>query len=294
MMFVSMLLIISFCLIFKNNSLVSESIFESLSFCAKTIIPSLYVYMVFSEAFIRANALDSLNKIMNKVLKISEKQSNLILIFIISVLCGAPIGAKLSYGAYKCGKITKKEAILLNISTNNISMSFVYGICSQITPMYKVVFVIQIISSVITAYIFSKIIIQDCATIENFPTSSISFKISEIIKSATSSMISVCSSIIFFALVSDIIGIYLPRYTEYIKGFFEFSSGVINLKNNEIIKMTSFLSFGGFSIHSQIMSIWEKELKYKYLLIPKIIQTLLSVIFCEIFLLFVDNTKVLM
>ena len=287
------MLVISFFIVFLFGDTVSVSVYNSLIFCGKTIVPSLFVYMILSEVFIEAKLIEKISNVLNKYFHINNKKSIALSIISISSLCGAPFGAKLSFSAFNNGTLSKKEAIVLNAATNNISLSFVYGVCQTKLSLYKEVFFIMLISSMISALILMKTIkVVDGyklgANVKN------EFRLSKVIINTTNSMIGVCASIITFTVVGDILEKLIPFLPQIIKGIFEFSSGVCNLRNESFLLTTLILSFGGFSLHNQIYTVWESELKYKYIFFPKLLQGIISIFFCEIFLLFVDKTKYLL
>lgn len=289
---VIMLWAVFFC-IFLSGEIVASSVSKSLLFCFKNVVPSLFVYVVLSEVFIQANMLKKMSCYINKYLWISKKSSYLISAFIISTFCGAPIGAKLSYCSYKSGIISKKTAILLNSVTNNISISFVFGLCSVKTYMYIEAFIIMIISSILSSVILA-ITIKESDELMNAYYDNSTFDFSKIIKSSMISMLNICASIAVFQFIADMLVYIFSVNPKYINGFFEFSNGIYSLDNNSFVLMTFYLCFGGFSLHSQIMSVWEGELKYKYIIIPKMIQAVLSIFFCKMFLQFVDKSIVLL
>ena len=291
---VSILMLLgSFFITFFLDEVVSVSVYNSLIFCIKTIVPSLFIYMILSEAFIESKIFEKIGKVLTKNFHIKYKTSIVLSIIFVSILCGAPIGAKLSFNAYNNGALSKKEAIALNAATNNISLSFVYGVCQTKLTLYKEVFFIMLISSLISATIMLKTInvVDEYKFGENVKNE---FKVSKVIKNSTNSMIGVCASIITFTVVGDIFEKLIPFVSHLVKGIFEFSSGVYNLKNESFLLSTLMLSFGGFSLHNQIYSAWENELKYKYIFFPKLIQGIISFFFCEMYLLFVDKSIVLL
>ena len=77
------LMILIFVLTLINDEIVTASIFDSVEFCVHKIIPSLYIYMILSEAFVKYNAFENFSRLFNKYLKITMKKSNMISIFIL-------------------------------------------------------------------------------------------------------------------------------------------------------------------------------------------------------------------
>lgn len=280
MIFSNIVLFLVFIFLLINNGEISESILESIFFCSKTIIPALFVYVVFAESLIRSNFFEELSR--------RSKKFQLITLFIVSSLLGAPIGARLSYCSYKNGSLTKNEALLLNSVTNNISLSFVVGACSFWTNHSFVAYIIQTISAFASPIFLVFVLKKDVSSRPITPQRK-SFDIGEIIKTSASVMMNICASIIVFNAVFDLFCVYVQDLKN-IRGIFEFSSGIVNMNAPDLEKMILFLSFSGFSVHAQIKSVWKEEIKYvKQILLPKIIQAITSVILTKIFLIVVDN-----
>ena len=96
----------------------------------------------------------------------------------------------------------------------------------------------------------------------------------------------VLGSIIFYLVISSIIintfNISYP-FDIFIKGILEMTQGLnslinLNIKFKEIIAIF-FITFGGFSIHTQVKCILDEQgLNYKYFLKGRIIQVIIVII----------------
>ena len=89
----------------------------ALEFCGKTLIPSLFIYMVLSKMIVNTPIIHRLTSILGL-----ESVA-----LILGTLCGCPIGAKNAVLLYDNGQITKKHAEYLCSFSNNASISFVIG-----------------------------------------------------------------------------------------------------------------------------------------------------------------------
>ena len=109
--------------------------------------------------------------------------------------------------------------------------------------------------------------------------------LSSSIKTSINTTITVLGVITFYLILSNIIitefNIIYP-FNIFFKGFLEMTQGLASLINSsikfkEVITMI-FISFGGFSIHTQVSCILnEANLSYKYFFKGRIIQTALVV-----------------
>ena len=106
------------------------------------------------------------------------------------------------------------------------------------------------------------------------------------IKSSINTNLMVLGSIIFYLVISSIIintfNISYP-FDIFIKGILEMTQGLnslinLNIKFKEIIAIF-FITFGGFSIHTQVKCILDEQgLNYKYFLKGRIIQVIIVII----------------
>ncbi len=261
----------------------SEPTRFALGFCAKTLIPSLFIYAVLAKTVI-STAL---------VQRLSIKIGLVPITLIIGTLCGCPIGAKISLSLYENRQIDKRFAEFLCSFTNNASTSFVLGFVGN--ELFGDVFigarllVYQLISSVVTATVMKKIIYgkeklpNACATLTRKAT------LSEAITDSAMTMINIASSALFFIVVSDALShaIKLSKSAFAIfKSLLEFSSGCAEAATLDsfAIPVTAFaLGHCGASVAMQVKNVLSGKLSIKPYLLGKTIScavmTLLALIF---------------
>ena len=256
---------------------------KALEFCAKTLIPSLFIYTVLAKTVISSPPVQ----------KLSERIGLVPLTLIIGTLCGCPIGAKISLSLYENGQIDKRYAKYICSFANNASLSFVLGyVGNELFGDLLIgvrLLVYQLIASVVTAAIMKRVIFGNerlprvCASL----TKRVS--LSESIADGAMTMINIASSAVFFIVVSNALShlICLPdEFFAALKSLLEFSSGCAAAAKTDsfALTVTAFaLGHCGASVAMQVKSVLSGKLSITPYLVGKAISctvmTLLAVIF---------------
>lgn len=95
----------------------AQTVKKSLVFCAQTLIPSLFVFMVLADRIVS----------MRITAYIAGKTGCGFMLWLLGSLCGVPVGAVLANGLYRSGAISKRHAEYLLPFTNNAGISFLIG-----------------------------------------------------------------------------------------------------------------------------------------------------------------------
>ncbi|MBR0231656.1 MAG: hypothetical protein IJQ53_05470 [Clostridia bacterium] len=95
----------------------AQTIKNALVFCAQTLVPSLFVFIVLADrmAGMRLTALAA------------QKTGCGFMLWLLGSLCGVPVGAVLANGLYRSGAVNKRRAEYLIAFTNNAGVSFLLG-----------------------------------------------------------------------------------------------------------------------------------------------------------------------
>lgn len=249
----------------------TQSTRTALEFCGKTLVPSLFIYMVLSKIIISL-------PVTEKLIKFLGLES---VILIIGTLCGCPVGAKVAVTLYKDNCISKQHAEFLCSFSNNASISFVLGfVGSELFGDIRIglrLMIYQLLASAITAVIMKRIVLGK----ENLHTVSMSFtkriNLSEAVSDSAITMLNLCGCVIFFMVAGGVISsiIRMPDIGEAIlKSVLEFSSGCVaaSKAGKYAIPITAFaLSQTGFSVGLQVKSIIKSRLSFKPYLMGKLI-----------------------
>ena len=237
-------------LIFKNYTLVLESTINGVSIWLYKVFPYLFIMIIIQDLLINLN-----------LTSIFKNPSTYI--FIMSIISGTPSSA------YIISKLVKDNEISSN-----------YGNICLIFTFFANPLIIYISNFII--YLYFKKDLPLC----NINGKSKNINISSSIKTSINTNLMVLGSIIFYLVISSIIintfNISYP-FDIFIKGILEMTQGLnslinLNIKFKEIIAIF-FITFGGFSIHTQVKCILDEQgLNYKYFLKGRIIQAIIVII----------------
>lgn len=259
----------------------SSSVIASLHLCAQTIIPSLFIYMVLSDFLLKKNALRLIGRAFSGLGRVSGIGSEGIAVWLLGLLCGAPVGAKLSSQLFERGELPKENAEYLNLFSNNASLSFIFGVVPLTVGRRGawIVFFSVLLSSIINAFLFRLFIkVKKVQPLIKTAVPSGARKIyhfTESIGSSAQAMLGICASVVlfgFFGDIAEVLGQHLSIFPEGIKGFFEFSSGVISSTS---VPLTAFYCcFGGLAVFGQVKTVIGASLDSKLYLPAKLTQGL--------------------
>ena len=273
-----------------------EHMRSGLMLCTKTVIPSLFPFMIVSELIIYSKVGDFLGRIFKPITKtlfgISEISSCAV---ILGALCGFPIGAKTAISLFDKGYINKNEAERLIAFCNNPSSAFllnVVGLTLYANKRIGIIFyVITIVNSCIVGVAWHLMYGKCAAQIykpDTFTDIGIIPAFTNSVSSATGSILVVCSYVVFFSSMMGCLGHCLDilkfpiEISALLYGFVEISGGVNASSamgyNIVGIGITAFIiGWSGFSVHFQIISICQKyNIKFKGYFVSKLIQGILN------------------
>lgn len=268
---ITILLIMTFIiLIFKNYEIVLKSTLDATTIWLNRVFPYLFIMIIIQDLLIN---LDFASFFKNTA----------IYIFIMSLLSGTPSGTYIISKLKEQNIITKEYANTCLIFTFFANPLFLYSILNSIflSKLTTIrLMLILYLTNLILYFIYKK----------DLPSNGKSINTNEInlsssIKTSINTTITVLGVITFYLILSNIIitefNIIYP-FNIFFKGFLEMTQGLASLINSsikfkEVIAMI-FISFGGFSIHTQVSCILnEANLSYKYFFKGRIIQTALVV-----------------
>ena len=258
-------------LIFKNYTLVLESTINGVSIWLYKVFPYLFIMIIIQDLLINLN-----------LTSIFKNPSTYI--FIMSIISGTPSSAYIISKLVKDNEISSNYGNICLIFTFFTNPLFLFTILNSIFnslfTTIKLLLIIYISNFII--YLYFKKDLPLC----NINGKSKNINISSSIKTSINTNLMVLGSIIFYLVISSIIintfNISYP-FDIFIKGLLEMTQGLnslinLNIKFKEIIAIF-FITFGGFSIHTQVKCILdEQDLNYKYFLKGRIIQAIIVII----------------
>ena len=234
---------------------------EGIELCLNVVIPSLLPFMILSGCVIKSNFARPLGAVLSKIITpITGISSGGCVCFLTGLVGGYGAGARAVLESYRKNIISKKEAQRLLPFCNNAGPLFVIGTVGVgfygSKSIGVMLFLVQIITAVITARIFSGQLEDSC----NIKDEWVFYKknkpstgglITEAVIESGSAIVTACSFIILFSAFLEVI-----PFGEYgiIKGITEVTRGVSEMSRSgeRMLPMTSaFIAWGGMSVHLQ-------------------------------------------
>ena len=288
-----------FVLILRNADAAIEYMGRGLTLCARTVIPSLFPFMVISELLVGSGAGEAFGRIFSRFMRtffgLSGAGSTAV---VLGSLCGFPVGAKTAVSLYDRNMISKAECEHLLTFSNNPSSAFLitavgvslFGNRRLGVVLYFTVLAASFIVGFLTRFFFKER--RRPAAHPHFPSGLHPGGVEMFtgaVSSAASGMLLVCAYVIFFStlsgtlscLVQAIGGMNQLLYA-LLCGTLELSGGISEASSLPDARLSLILSAGiagwsGLSVHCQVITLASgRGLSFKPYLLAKLAQGLLS------------------
>ena len=260
-------------LILRHSDTAVTHMSRGLALCVKTVIPSLFPFMVLSELIVSAGCGDLLGRLCERPMRYLFGISGAgACALIMGMICGFPIGTKTALSLYRHGQITRKECARLICFCNIPSSAFLInavGVSLFGSRRFGLIlYGLCVLTSMLIAWLFH--LIQPLPKNENasLPSES-TIGISAFTRAVTSSataMLYVCAYVVFFTALVGTLGEILTglgagqSVIALLFGFFELSGGVmqaaaISDPNSARWIAALLCGWSGLSVHLQILSL---------------------------------------
>lgn len=295
--FISLVFII---FLISKNDIVLVSVNFSISIWKDNLFPTLFPFFVVSNILIKYGFVEIISLLFSKpIKKLFKLPGSCSFVFIISLFSGFPSGAKYTKELYINNKITLNEANRLLTFTHYSNPLFIIGFIGNIILNNNKLALIILISHILGGIITGIILNYDKSieTSDSYINNSIDNKpfgtiLSSSIFDSLNTMFLLLGIVTIFSIVTSLIGNLgnLSIFSKsIISGLLEMTQGIKNISNLNIstylksIFITIFISFGGLSVHMQVLSIIsEYKIKYKLFFIARIFHLIISSIILSI------------
>lgn len=282
-----------------KNKLVVETVIYSFNIWKNSVFPSLFPFLIIGSILIDLKIPlflgEITKKIMYKLFKISGNSS---FIIILSMLSGFPSSAKYIKELLINNEINEHEATKLLTFTHFSNPLFILGTITLFLHSKEIgisILICHYVGNLFIGLLFRNYYIS------NYDDEKTSFKkaiskincnasIGEIFrKSITSSintLLLILGTICVFLILTSIINsnLDIPDFINVIiNGFFEMTGGLSKLNildislNTKAMLAISFISFGGLSVHMQVLAIIsDTKIKYFPYFIARILHAVIS------------------
>lgn len=283
---------ITLILILLNKSLISKTIITSFSIWFNTLVPSMFPMFILSDILINYNFTEYIpTKLINFVSKLFNISKNAVLIVFLSMISGVPANAVNIKNAYDKNLISKDEAehlLLFNHFANPLFVLETVGVFYLNNNKYGIIILVShILSNIIIGIIFrnKNHYSKDNYISKNNKSQNFGNVLSLSIKKTINSLLMVSGTITLFLVLSTlIINVFnLNSYLSIlVQGILEMTMSIANLSllnisdALKVVFATMIISFGGLSIHLQVISSLDDNIKYRNYLLGRICQMIIS------------------
>lgn len=287
----------------------SEKVLETVGFSfniwKNSIFPSLFPFFVISEILVNYGFIEFVGELFKPIMQtVFKTNGSAAYVFIMGMISGFPSSAKYTRELYNQGLISAKEGEKILMFTHFSNPLFILGTISITFLNNKDVGLLILICHYITNIIIG-LIFRNYAASKN---ENIKFSLKSAIKLMTdhriknkksfgeiistavintvNTLLLILGTITLFLIITTIIDKNInlnPYYQAILNGIIEMTQGLkyisileIPLKLKTIIS-TIFISFGGLSVHMQIISILsDTKIKYYPFLVSRILHATIS------------------
>lgn len=303
---VSLLYITLICIIcievLINSEVVLNSVKLSFSIWQNNIFPSLFPFFIIGNILISLGFPNILGEVFKNITyKLFKINKNGAFVIILSMLSGFPSSAKYIKELYLKGELNDKEATKLLTFTHFSNPLFVLGTVSCVF-LNKPELGIPILVSHYLGNLFIGLIIRNYYVSKEDNTKvniknavknvkenkSFGFILSNSISSGINTLLLILGTISVFLVLTSLINTIFSLNSfnkTIVSGLFEMTQGLKNLENLNIsinikgLISVIILSFGGLSVHMQILTILsDTKIKYFPYFIFRIFHAVISAI----------------
>ena len=273
---------------FIQSEVLLDTFFRTVKLWFYNLFPSIFIFFIITDILSNYNfpyyLSEIFGKLIQKIYKLPKVSSYIIFM---SMTSGFPGNSKLIKEQLNNNLINEYDATkLLTMTHFSNPLFIIYTICIKFLNDKKIgiiILIVHFLTNFVIGFLFRNIY---KVNVTNNKLTLIKPKpFMELLKNSISNTISILTNvfgiIIFFALITTTLNLYLklnPYTNMLFNGLLEITNGLSLLSTLSISKIkaaciaTFFISFGGFSIHMQIMSILSKErINYFIYLIARIL-----------------------
>ncbi|MBR2371071.1 MAG: hypothetical protein IKA82_03515 [Clostridia bacterium] len=288
----------SMLLMLKNCDIAIEYMKNGLLLCARTVIPSLFPFMVISEIIVSSGAGEYVGSLVAKPARwlFNISPSGACAVFL-GAVCGFPVGARSAVQALDNGFIDKTECAHLLTFSNNPSSAFIISAVGASLlgnrTLGLVLWLLTVITSLICGFVMRLILYRTSrakpkVTTKAHTVSGVS-TFTKALTSSTGAMLTVCAYVVFFSAFIGALGSALetvtpsPTVKALLFSFFELSSGASLCSELEggasLPALAAALGWSGISVHCQIITVCEgRGVSFRPYFFAKLLQALLSLV----------------
>lgn len=265
-------------LIITNPSVCVEGAVSGLLLCGNVIIPSLFPFTVCVLFILKSGILENLKFADGFSQKIFKFNSQMLAIFLLSLIGGYPLGAKILNEAEET---PENASVMLNYCVNAGPAFIILAVgcgCFGSKKIGYILFVSHVLSALLLALFFKKFLTE---TKHKAKKASLNLVDNFILSTSlgASTVLNICAFVILFSTIVKYISFYSQRFH-----FLKFFSYILEVTNaitltDNVIFVSFLLGFGGISVWCQVMSVSQKiKMNFPIFITSRIIHGILSAV----------------
>ncbi len=299
----SMLVLLFFLInILLNSNSVNESIALAFKIWKENLFPFLFPMFVISEVMLSFGIIEILGLLGKKVVeRLFHAKQEATYIFVMSLLTGFPSSAKYINTLYENGKLDDNDASKILLFTHFSNPLFIIGTIATTflgNPKLAIlIFICHYLSNIIIGIIFKNYhpIKKDnkMSSLDNHfkeikknPRKRLGTILANAIVNSINTLLLILGTISIFLIITSILNSFIDCGeigNAIINGIIEMSQGLkyvslldVSLEFKTIMSIM-IISFGGLSVHLQVMSILSNtKVKYLPFLLARILHAIIS------------------
>ena len=273
---------------FPENS--ADGVRNGIDLCLDVLVPTLYPFMIVTNIFINSGMVDripfAVRRIMNYLFRLPGECASVILF---SMIGGLPVGARMIRKLYDKKIISMDQGQRMLYFCINPGPAFVIstvGHCMFASKEIGLLIYISLVASSLTVGIISRFLNDDneiiqINNVDAYNKNVLQSSVSE----ASKSIISVCSWVIAFSCITEIIEKLCVSDTTkvFLQCIIEMTNGCrVSAEHFSVPVIAGVIGFSGLCAHFQIMdSIVAVKLRYKYFLAGRILNGSIAILYCS-------------
>ena len=300
-------------LIVAMPSIAIDSFYKGITIWAKNVLPSLLPFFILTKLLSFTPVLSTIGNFLSPITcKLYGVGGVSGYIYIMSIISGYPVGAKLTSDLHSRGDITSGQAITISAFTSTSGPLFIIGTIAigffKSLKLGIIILISHFIGALLNGLIYRKKGNSD-VKIYNFQKHSQNI-LNESMKNSIESIFVIGGFIALFYMILQILievkaftfltypleflGVNKSISLSIISGLIEITTGAMMLSSTTlnfkpIATILSFLvSFGGFSIHAQAYTFLKSfNMPYMNFFIQKLTHAIISCVFTILILCFI-------
>lgn len=264
-------------LLMRNAQSAAEAVRCGLTLCARTMIPTLFPFMVLSELIVRTGAGRAIARALGWLLRplfgVSESGACALAM---GALCGFPVGARTAAAYYRCGHMSVRELNHVLCFCNVPSAAYLIGAVGislfDSAMLGRVLLYLVLGGAAVIGLLWRWLLPHRVQLADAMPMPLDETKRSGVsllptaISAAAGSMLGVCATVLLFGVMVELLGNIAAALGAgdavrvALCGLLELSAGVSEAATLTDVRMAAILcaaaaGWGGLSVHCQIMAV---------------------------------------